>query len=231
MTYDLAAATAHLRAVEPRFAPLIERHGVPTLTPTRDPFASLGSAIIHQQLAGAAAKTILGRVRALYPRQRFPRPAALAATPLPRLRAAGLSEAKARALHDLAAHFGDRRITARGLTTGDDATVAQLLLPVRGIGPWSVDMFLMFGLCRPDVWRDDLQRASRADVPQRQPAAHRIPRRYVQQQHVQLHPVRDALQPGLHQRRVHRRLVDGGVHAAGDPARVHSERDDLRRRR
>lgn len=152
MTYDLAAATAHLRAVEPRFAPLIERHGVPTLTPTRDPFASLGSAIIHQQLAGAAAKTILGRVRALYPRQRFPRPAALAATPLPRLRAAGLSEAKARALHDLAAHFGDRRITARGLTTGDDATVAQLLLPVRGIGPWSVDMFLMFGLCRPDVW-------------------------------------------------------------------------------
>ncbi len=86
------------------------------------------------------------------PRQRFPRPAALATTPLPRLRAAGLSEAKARALHDLAAHFGDRRITARGLTTGDDATVAQLLLPVRGIGPWSIDMFLMFGLCRPDVW-------------------------------------------------------------------------------
>lgn len=152
MTYDLAVATAHLRAVEPRFAPLIERHGAPTLTPTRDPFASLGSAIIHQQLAGAAAKTILGRVCALYPRKRFPRPAALAATPLPRLRSAGLSEAKARALLDLAAHFGDRRVTARALLRADDDAVARLLLPVRGIGPWSVDMFLMFGLCRPDVW-------------------------------------------------------------------------------
>ena len=152
MTYDLAAATAHLRAAEPRFAPLIERHGVPTLTPTRDPFASLGSAIIYQQLAGAAAKTIHGRVCALFPRKRFPRPAALAATPLPRLRSAGLSEAKARALLDLAAHFGDRRLTTRGLLTADDEAVARLLLPVRGIGPWSVDMFLRFGLGRADVW-------------------------------------------------------------------------------
>ena len=56
------------------------------------------------------------------------------------------------ALLDLAAHFGDRRFTARGLLTADDEAVARLLLPVRGIGPWSVDMFLMFGLCRPDVW-------------------------------------------------------------------------------
>ena len=152
MTYDLAAATAHLRAADRRFAPLIERHGVPTLTPTKDPFASLGGAIIYQQLAGAAARTIHGRFCALYPRQRFPRPAALLATPLPRLRSAGLSEGKARALLDLAAHFADRRVTARALLTADDAAVAARLLPIRGIGPWSVDMFLMFGLCRSDVW-------------------------------------------------------------------------------
>ena len=151
MTYDLAAATAHLCAAEPRFAPLIARHGVPTLTPTRDPFASLGSAIIYQQLAGAAAKTIHGRFVALYGR-RFPRPATVAATPLPRLRSAGLSQAKALAILDLAAHFADRRLTPRALLTGDDAAVSALLLPVRGIGPWSVDMFLMFGLGRADVW-------------------------------------------------------------------------------
>ena len=152
MTNDLDAATAHLRAVEPRFAPMIARHGVPTLTPTRDPFASLGSAIIYQQLAGAAAKTIHGRVCALYPRKKFPRPAALLATPLPVLRSAGLSNAKALALLDLSAHFADRRLTTKALLTSDDAEVSKRLLPVRGIGPWSVDMFLMFGLCRPDVW-------------------------------------------------------------------------------
>ena len=151
MTYDLAAATAHLRAVEPRFAPMIARHGVPTLTPTRDPFASLGSAIIYQQLAGAAAKTIHGRVCALYPRKKFPRPAALLATPVPVLRSAGLSNAKALALLDLSAHFADRRLTTKALLTSDDAEVSKRLLPVRGIGPWSVDMFLMFFLARPDV--------------------------------------------------------------------------------
>ncbi|MBK9033027.1 MAG: DNA-3-methyladenine glycosylase 2 family protein [Myxococcales bacterium] len=141
-----------MRSAEPRFAPLIERHGAPTLSPTRDPFATLGSAIIHQQLAGAAAKTIQGRFLGLYPRTAFPRPAALLATPLERLRAVGLSQAKARALLDLAAHFADRRITAPTLMASDDDEVARRLLPVRGIGPWSVDMFLMFGLCRPDVW-------------------------------------------------------------------------------
>lgn len=152
VTYDLAAAAAHLRAVEPRFAPLVERHGTPTITPTTDPFATLVSSIIFQQLAGAAAKTIRDRFVALFGRGRFPRPAAVLAMPLERLRGAGLSGAKAAAILDLAAHFADRRITARALTTGDDAAVAAALLPVRGIGPWSVDMFLMFGLGRADVW-------------------------------------------------------------------------------
>lgn len=152
MTYDLAAATAHLCAADRRFAPLIERHGVPPLTPSRDPFASLASAIIHQQLAGAAARTIRGRFVGLYPRGRFPRPAAVAATPLERLRTAGLSRAKALAILDLAAHFADRRVTARALLTASDDDVAARLLPIRGVGPWSVDMFLMFALCRSDVW-------------------------------------------------------------------------------
>lgn len=152
MTYDLAAAAAHLTAAEPRFAPLIEKHGLPALTPTKDPFASLGSTIIYQQLAGAAAKTIHGRFVALYPRKRFPRPDAVAATSLERLRSAGLSRGKALALLDLAAHFADGRVKPRALLAADADEVARLLLPIRGIGPWSVDMFQMFALCRPDIW-------------------------------------------------------------------------------
>ncbi len=154
MTYDLAAAAAHLRRVEPRFASLIERHGVPELEVTRDPFASLGRAIIYQQLAGAAAATIHGRFCQLFgkSRTRFPKPAALAASSVEALRPAGISKPKALALLDLAGRFADGRIKPRALMRGTDEEVAALLLPVRGIGPWSVDMFLMFGLCRPDVW-------------------------------------------------------------------------------
>lgn len=152
MTYDLAAATAHLVAVEPRFAPLVARHGRPALEPTEDPFASLGGTIIYQQLAGAAAKTIHGRFCALYPRKKFPRPADVAATPIETLRSAGLSRGKALSLLDLAAHFADGRVKPKALLAADGDEVAKLLLPIRGIGPWSVDMFQMFALCRPDVW-------------------------------------------------------------------------------
>jgi len=148
--YDPATAVAHLRSVEPRFAPLIERHGLPGLTPTRDPFVSLGRAIIYQQLAGAAAAAIHKKFVGLF--GRFPRPAVLAASSVEHLRQAGVSKPKALALLDLAAHFADGRVKPRALLAGSDDEIAAMLLPIRGIGPWSVDMFKMFGLCRPDVW-------------------------------------------------------------------------------
>jgi len=151
MTYDLSVATAHLVAADPRFAPLVARHGVPSLAPTKDPFASLSSTIIYQQLAGAAAKTIHGRFLGLYPRKRA-RAKLVAATPIETLRSAGLSRGKAMSLVDLATHFADGRVSPKQLLTATDDEVARLLLPVRGIGPWSVDMFQMFALCRPDVW-------------------------------------------------------------------------------
>lgn len=151
MGTDLDAAVRHLRAADARLHPVIERHGVPPLAPTKDPFRSLARAIVYQQLSGAAAGTIFGRFVGLFPGQRFPRPAVLAATPVERLRTAGLSGAKAAALVDLATHFSDGRVRAAKLLRADDAAVRDALLPVRGIGPWSVDMFLIFGLVRPDV--------------------------------------------------------------------------------
>jgi 3-methyladenine DNA glycosylase/8-oxoguanine DNA glycosylase len=152
MTYDLKAAAAHLTKVEPRFAPLVERHGLPDLTPTKDPFATLGRAIIYQQLAGAAAATIYKRFCAQFGSASFPKAKALAASSVEHLRPAGISKPKALALIDLATHFSDGRVKPKALLTASDADVSAMLLPIRGIGPWSVDMFAMFGLCRPDVW-------------------------------------------------------------------------------
>ena len=149
--HDWSAALAHLRVADGRLAPVIERHGPPTIAPRKDPIQSLARAIVSQQLSGKAADTIWGRFVALYPRRKFPRPEVLIATDDAQLRGAGLSGAKAAAIKDLARHVVDKRLVPRKLPTSTDEEIAEVLLAVRGIGPWSVDMFLMFFLARPDV--------------------------------------------------------------------------------
>jgi len=148
---DWTPALAHLRRVDPKLVAVIDRHGAPTIAPTTDAVRSLARAIVSQQLSGKAADTIWGRFVALYPGKRFPRPAAILATPDAALRGAGLSGAKAAALKDLARHVVEKKLVPRKLPAASDAEVAAQLLPIRGIGPWSVDMFLMFALGRPDV--------------------------------------------------------------------------------
>lgn len=154
LPYDWNEATAHLAARDKRLAWLIERWAPRRmeLAHTQSLFHALCEAIVYQQLSGKAAATIFGRVRAIHAPKRFPTPADLAATPAMRLRAAGLSNAKTAAVHDLA-----RRTAARELPTlaqarrlSDDELVERLTV-VRGIGPWTVHMLLIFRLGRPDV--------------------------------------------------------------------------------
>src|SRR6266436_4966722 len=97
-----AEALEHLRRADKTLARLIERVGPCTMKPRkrRTPFQALVQAVAYQQLNGTAAATILGRVKALYPGRRFPRPEDLLATPDVRLRAAGLSRAKVAAVKE-----------------------------------------------------------------------------------------------------------------------------------
>jgi len=151
MPTDWTPAITHLSAADSRLALLIERHGHPTITPRKDPIQSLARAIVGQQLSTGAANTIWGRFLALYPKSKMPSPAAILATDDAKLRAAGLSGAKSAAIKDLARHVIEKKVVPAHLPKLDDAGVSAMLLPVRGIGPWSVDMFLMFFLARPDV--------------------------------------------------------------------------------
>lgn len=116
------------------------------------PFDALLRSITYQQLSGKAAGTIYARVCALYPRQR-PTPEAVSATPTEALRAAGLSRAKVLAAHDLAARVLDGTVpaTTAGLHRLDEEEIIARLCAVRGVGRWTVEMFLMFRLGRPDV--------------------------------------------------------------------------------
>jgi DNA-3-methyladenine glycosylase II len=135
-----------------KMAALIARHGAPPLRRTSNAFQSLSRAIVYQQLAGAAAATIHRRFVALFGRRTgYPTPDEVLAMPLRRLRGAGLSKQKASYLLDLAAHFADGRVTARRLARLSDEQIALALVPIKGIGRWTVDMFLLFGLNRPDV--------------------------------------------------------------------------------
>ena len=120
--------------------------------PSLSAFESLAHSIVYQQLSGKAAETILGRFRALYRNGAPLDPQAILATPRRKLRDAGLSEAKARAIRDLAAH------TIRGeippideLRRMSPEAVIERLTVVRWIGPWTVEMLLLFRLGHPDV--------------------------------------------------------------------------------
>src|SRR6201999_4131838 len=127
-------ALLHLRTVDAKLAPLIDRHGAPTIEPSGNAIHSLARAIVSQQLSGKAADTIWRRFLALYPRARFPSPAAILATPVAALRGAGLSGPKTAAIQDLARHVSDKKLVPARLAAATDVEIAAMLLPVRGIG-------------------------------------------------------------------------------------------------
>jgi DNA-3-methyladenine glycosylase II len=153
LEYDPEAAVATLAGADPTLGRLIERAGPFTLTvrTMEDPFQALVRAIVNQQLSGHVAAAIHGRVRALFPGEQV-RPDLLLEQPEAALRAAGLSRAKTAAVRDLAARTLDGTVPPLDqLRLMDDAEIIDRLTQVRGIGPWTVEMLLLFRLGRPDV--------------------------------------------------------------------------------
>ncbi|MCL4787593.1 MAG: DNA-3-methyladenine glycosylase [Verrucomicrobia bacterium] len=147
-------AVHHLLRADRTLARVIKQVGPCRLAPAnhRSPFQSLVQAVAHQQLNGTAAGTILRRVRALYPHRRFPKPEDLLATPDEDLRGAGLSRAKTASVKDIAAKTLAGVVpTSREIKKLSNEEILERLTTVRGVGPWTVEMLLMFTLGRPDV--------------------------------------------------------------------------------
>lgn len=147
-------AVDYLRKQDRTLGRLIRRVGPCTLKPKvrRSPFESLVTAVTHQQLNGTAAMTILKRLLALYPGKRFPTPEDLIATPDDQLRGAGLSRAKAASIRDIAEKTASGLVpSSRAIRSLNDAEIIERLTAVRGVGPWTVEMLLIFTLGRPDV--------------------------------------------------------------------------------
>jgi len=147
-------AIQHLCRADKTLARLVKQVGPCTLKPKnrRAPFEALVHAVVHQQLNGTAAKSILKRVLALYPGKRFPTPQDLLETADEQLRGAGLSRAKTAAVKDIAAKTLTGVVPgARAIAQMGDAEILERLIGVRGVGPWTVEMLLMFTLGRKDV--------------------------------------------------------------------------------
>lgn len=144
-----------LKARDPRLGAALARvpryPGVVPATRRMSTFAYLSRAIVYQQLAGAAARTIYGRVCRLTPGPGFPSPREILALPEEALRAAGLSAAKRRSITELAAQVEAGTVRLAGLSRLPDDEVVARLTTVWGIGEWSAQMYLMFKLGRLDV--------------------------------------------------------------------------------
>jgi DNA-3-methyladenine glycosylase II len=146
-------AIRHLRKTDPRFVEWIDRIGTLELPtpPDREPYIALLESIAHQQLAGAAARAIWGRVIGLFA-DGVPCPRRLADMTEADLRAAGLSRSKALAMKDICARVNAGKIPTTSLIAQmSDAEIYTQLMEARGVGMWTVDMLMMFTLSRPDV--------------------------------------------------------------------------------
>jgi DNA-3-methyladenine glycosylase II len=146
-------ATAELASRDDVFAALIDRHGPMVLgrkVPVAGRFETLAQSIAYQQLAGKAAASIWGRTRALTGSTFTP--GEVLALPVTSLRGAGLSQAKADAIRDLARLVDDGTIRLDAVGRLPDDDVVAMLTQARGVGPWTAHMFLMFDLHRLDVW-------------------------------------------------------------------------------
>ena len=154
LAFDLAEATKYLAEHDESLKRLIAE-----TTPfqidvadAQSPYEVLLESITYQSISGKAAATIFGRIKALGSDGRPPSPEQMLKLRRPVLRKAGLSGAKVLAMKDLAQKTIDGVVpTYEQALTMSDEELVERLVSVRGIGAWTVEMFLIFRLGRPDV--------------------------------------------------------------------------------
>jgi DNA-3-methyladenine glycosylase II len=154
LPFDLSAATKHLAARDEKLAELIANTAPFQLrfADNQSPYEALMESIAYQSISGKAAATIFGRIKELSGNGRPPSPEQMLKLRKPVLRKAGLSGAKILAMKDLAHKTIEGVVpTLEQARQLSDEELVKRLVSVRGIGQWTVEMFLIFRLGRPDV--------------------------------------------------------------------------------
>ena len=147
---QLQLGMKHLAAQDSIMGALIDEFGMPTFRPHHNYYQELVESIISQQLSVKAAATILGRFIDLF--GHFPTPEEILARSIEELRAVGLSRPKAGYIQDLASRVHDGSVSFEDLDHMSNEQIIENLTEIKGIGVWTVQMFFLFALERPNVF-------------------------------------------------------------------------------
>lgn len=177
MTHSaLALGARALARCDPDLAALLRHNGMPPMWARRPGFATLIHIVLEQQVSIAAARTLFLRLRQQLGGMT---PQAIAEYGITGLRRFGLTRQKASYCHGLAIAVKGGQLDLGGIARAPDAAGRETLLAMRGLGPWSVDVYYLMALRRPDVWptgdlalaealRHVKRLATRPDTPQQQ---------------------------------------------------------------
>lgn len=149
-TDELKLASEHLTRNDPILALIIIKAGLPTIKPHDNYYATLIGSIISQQLSVKAADTIEKRFLALFDSD-LPSPDEILTKSIDELRTAGLSNAKAKYIQDLAQHIIDGKLKFDHFKDLSNEEIISELTAVKGIGVWTAHMFLMFCMGRLNI--------------------------------------------------------------------------------
>ena len=141
----------HLKKVDEKMGRLIAEFEKPEFKKDSNYFEALVRAIVYQQLSGKAAATIYKRFKDLFPENKHPSPNIVMERSHEELRSTGLSNQKATYIHNIAKAFNTGAVPKDIDTIGDNEVI-ECLTTIKGVGPWTAKMFLMFTLNRPDVF-------------------------------------------------------------------------------
>jgi len=150
----IASGISHLKKSDPVMKKLINKAGpfAMKIQKAQSIYAALLRAIVYQQLHGKAAETIFNRFQNIFDKNTFPDPARVIKTPDAKLRSAGLSRAKLAAIKDLSKFQKENKIPdIRAASKLSDQALVETLTQVKGIGPWTVDMLMIFKLGRLNI--------------------------------------------------------------------------------
>ena len=150
--FSIKKAVLSLKKSDPDLKPLFNAFQIEDLTPETNYFQSLTRSIIYQQLSGKAAKTISDRFIALYEEKDYPSPNDILNTNHKTLRSVGLSNAKANYIKNISQAFLDGTVDYKNLNNFSDDEIMNQLITIKGVGPWTAQMFLIFTLNRPDIF-------------------------------------------------------------------------------
>jgi len=147
----LRIASEYLASVDPILAPIVATAGLPTITPHKNYYQELVESIVSQQLSVKAARTIMNRFLDLFEGDDFPTPAQILSKTVEEFRSVGLSRQKGTYIQDLAVKVIEGTVKFNHLDALSNEDVIAELTQIKGVGVWTVHMFLIFCMGRLDV--------------------------------------------------------------------------------